>query len=264
MFCCAEGVVLTLALRKRISLMRRAEDDKYTEDARVIAIRSSREKLFNSLHDWLDALETFFPDLRREVQEVDFDHPENTVLPIPSRLSKAKQDKYGLQHAAEVELEFRKIQAYALLTQCRAVVFDQEAGYKCKDQVTGQRENTRFTRLVASFQLNKTCAMGTYNQVRQMLLNLLGDEKHIPEFKKLEEKHMYCRHLQNSITPGASESDKQTNWLWQVQKPGGMSEAQDLLWQIESGCVFTSPFQRTDRLLPSAPGKLDERQSGRR
>lgn len=164
---------------------------------------------------------------------MDYDHPERTVLPLPSRLSAAKRSQYKLEDMVVVDIMYRQVQMDAFLTDCRSIIFDQEAGYRAKDAVTGQRWNTRLGIVVNSFKIGKECARGQYNHSRTMLLNLVEKKSDYSHYKVLNREDMYCRLLQREKKLGVGEAGKRTNWLWRTQKPGSLDDEEEMQWQKE-------------------------------
>lgn len=172
---------------------------------------------------WTSALELVLPQLLCEVGAIRHDSPEATFLPLRSRLTASTHEIYGLQEATRLELVYRKIQAHALLTECRLLVFDSDHGYQLKAQVTGQQKNTRMGRLTNDFNHEKASARALYNHVRKCMLNICEDEKELYMFKKLDKEHMYCKALQQASSrhnaqAHATGKETKTPWLWQIVK----------------------------------------------
>lgn len=239
----------------RLASLKTAEGSHYTPQARILAIRSSRRKLYDSLVEWVERLQVLDESLWATIPPIDFDHPENTVLPLPTRLQESARTLLYTDAMVVADETYRELQMNAILISARGVVFDQEAGYQAKDLVTGQRANTRLGTVVNSFKLEKTSIRAQYNHARRMVLNVTKTPEKYAQYKVLTEKDMHCRHLQKERKSGKGKGKHgDSSWLWEVLKPSGMSVDQEAAWQTE--CERPS-FP----LLPLADGRISVRRA---
>lgn len=250
--------------RVRIKSLRTTEENWFTDDDRVAAIRASRRFHAQNILDWLKALEVVDPALRSEAGHVDMDCPEEYVLPLPSRLSEDKHRTYGLDAAKQMDLAFRMTQGDAVLTQARFITFEHSESLRRKDDVTGQRANTRAGKLANRWNLEKKLVIAVYNHIRQMMLNCVGgDARAISQYKELKLAHLFSKHIKPVAGKGKSQKSAETpheqvamnreadaegnRWLWEIQMPGGMTNFEEELWYIESASAV--PFYACFRNL---------------
>lgn len=195
--------------------------------------------------EWVSALQLVLPELLQELAPISKDTPEDTSLPLPSRFTDEGRRFYNLQEATRIELLYRIIQAHALLTECRMLVFDSEHGYQLKTRVTGQQKTTRMRRLTNDINHEKASARSLYNYIRKTMLTMCSPQE-IYMFKELTKEDLYCKVLQQAVKGydgklDATGKPKMTSWIWQVVKPEGMGEDEEEEWQVESECGSCRP-----------------------
>ena len=158
--------------------------------------------------------------------------PEQEILMLPSFLNKQTRPSHDLEVLADVELALRKGQAYDALNKLRTSIRIWNYNFEFKkNEVRGQKQNTRAQRFLKTLHEDIKSAAATYRRARAALVHLGIPEDDIV-FRPLLDSELY---LKNTTKPAKlGDNRKEDPWFWYVGRPGDESSSQNSSWAIES------------------------------
>jgi hypothetical protein len=188
-----------------------------------------RIKLHQDLIDWRKLQYEYCPFLNDCIDAVDPNTPELTNLFLPSSFQGSSD--HGVTELAKLEYELRLGQAYDALDEVRTKIkiFNANLAFK-KDNVFGQRPNTRAQQYLKTLSADKVNAADKYRQARQALLNL-GLSKDDQSLRPLHDHELWGKNA--SCLARLGDTKKEEPWFWAVGMPSKLSEAEQTEWSVE-------------------------------
>ena len=158
--------------------------------------------------------------------------PEQEPLMLPSSINEHTCQALGLQALVDIELTLRKGQAYDALNKLRTSirVWNYNFEFK-KNEVRGQKQNTRAQRFLNTLREDIKSAAATYCRARAALLQLGMAEDDVV-FRPLLDSELY---LKNTSKPAKlGDNRKEDPWFWYTGLPSNMTLSESNSWGTES------------------------------
>lgn len=151
---------------------------------------------------------------------------------LPSFLNKQADPPHDIEVLVDIELALRKGQAHDALNKLRTSIRIWNYNFEFKkNEVRGQKQNTRAQRFLKTLHEDIKSAAATYRRARAALVHLGIPEDNVV-FRPLLDSELY---LKNTSKPAKlGDNRKEDPWFWYVGQLGNESSSQSSSWAIES------------------------------
>ncbi|KAG6810078.1 hypothetical protein H0H92_013396 [Tricholoma furcatifolium] len=196
-------------------------------EIRQLALRLQEDckndsKLESDIENWREHQLLHFPSLEDRVLALKQQESkaQDIDLLLPSSFTSEEWDSLQLNSAAEIERDLREGQAHDTLENLRLCIkaYNASLNFK-KNNVFGQRPNTRAQKLLITLRTQSKHAMETYQVIYKKLLNLgLSDARLQP----LDDTMLWAKNPTHRHELGSSK--KVDPWYWHTGRPAGQSD----------------------------------------
>ena len=225
--------------------------------AQTDLLQKLRIKLRQDLINWRKLQYEYCPSLKGHINAVEPTSTELENLFLPSSFQwPSDHEKLGLVELAKLEYKLRLGQAHDALHEVKTKIkiFNADLNFK-KDNIFGQRPNTRAQRYLQTLSADKVNAADKYRQARRALLNL-GLSENDQSLRPLENHELWGKDSSRLALLG--DTKREEPWFWTVGMPIGLSEAEQNEWSVEcrsihnevnSTCLLTAWFSGPRQVL---------------
>ncbi|GLB34092.1 hypothetical protein LshimejAT787_0109760 [Lyophyllum shimeji] len=194
-------------------------------------LSNSRAKLNQEITNWRQEQLSRFPSLHSEQKSADGSHAEELPLLLPSSFSTDRRSILGLNRLAQIEYQLREGQAHDALAEVRLAIKTCNANLQFKrNQVHGQRPNTRAQQYLRTLEAEKLAALEKYQRAYRALL-ALGLSPEDQSLRPLDKTQLWMKNVTERHQMGHSKT--QDPWFWHAGRPSGLSPEEEDAWSLE-------------------------------